>query len=123
MPVLFDLSVLGRPVFSDSLMVRACLRCCWLALWLWLPTHQVGAEVLTLTQAELTPRGLPASASAPVNLPYQWDRFHRGSAGEAHFQIPFSLAAVPSEPYGLYIPRLGNAYAIWLNGALNRMAI
>ena len=25
---------------------------------------------------------------------------------------------MPSEPYGLYIPRLGNAYAIWLNGAL-----
>ena len=99
-------------------MVRACLRCCWLALWLWLPTHQAGAEVLTLTQAVVTLPGLPASASAPVNLPYQWDRRHRGAAGEAHFQIPFSLAAVPSEPYGLYIPRLGNAYAIWLNGAL-----
>ncbi len=99
-------------------MVRACLRCCWLALWLWLPTHQAGAEVLTLTQAEVTLPGLPASASAPVNLPYPWDRHHRGAAGEAHFQIPFSLAAVPSEPYGLYIPRLGNAYAIWLNGAL-----
>jgi hypothetical protein len=101
-------------------MVRACLRCCWLALWLWLPTHQAGAEVLTLTQAEvmLTLRGLPVSASAPVRLPYQWDSRHSGQAGEAHFQIPFSLAAVPSEPYGLYIPRLGNAYAISLNGAL-----
>ena len=99
-------------------MVRACLRCCWLVLWLWLPINQAGAEVLTLTQAEITLPGLPASAPAPVNLPYQWDRHHRGAAGEAHFQIPFSLAAVPSEPYGLYIPRLGNAYAIWLNGAL-----
>jgi len=99
-------------------MVRACLRCCWLVLWLWLPINQAGAEVLTLTQAEVMLPGLPASAPAPVNLPYQWDRHHRGAAGEAHFQIPFSLAAVPSEPYGLYIPRLGNAYAIWLNGAL-----
>lgn len=32
--------------------------------------------------------------------------------------MPFFLEAVPAEPYGLYIPRLGNAYTIWLNGAL-----
>ena len=106
------------PIFPCILMVRACLGCCWLVLWLWLPAHQAGAEVLTLTKAEVTLPGLPASTPAPVNLPYQWDRHHRGAAGEAHFQIPFSLAAVPSEPYGLYIPRLGNAYAISLNGAL-----
>ena len=107
-------------VFPYDLMVRAWLGCGWLLLWLWLPINQAGAEVLTLTQAEvrLTLRGLPESASAPARLPYQWDRHHRGAEGEAHFQIPFSLAAVPSEPYGLYIPRLGNAYAIWLNGVL-----
>ncbi len=107
-------------VFPYDLMVRAWLGCGWLLLWLWLSINQAGAEVLTLTQAEvrLTLRGLPESASAPAWLPYQWDRHHRSSEGEAHFQIPFSLAAVPSEPYGLYIPRLGNAYAIWLSGVL-----
>ncbi|MCX7235197.1 MAG: histidine kinase, partial [Burkholderiales bacterium] len=107
-------------VFPYHLMVRAWLGCGWLLLWLWLPINQAGAEVLTLTQAEvrLTLRGLPESASAPVNLPYQWDSHQRGVAGEAYFQIPFSFAAAPSEPYGLYIPRLGNAYAIWLNGVL-----
>ena len=60
------------PIFSYTLVVRGCLRCCWLVLWLWLPTHQAGAEVLTLTQAEVTLPGLAASASAPVavGLPY-----------------------------------------------------
>ena len=107
-------------VFPYHLMVRAWLGCGWLLLGLWLPINQAGAEVLTLTQAEvrLTLRGLPESASAPVNLPYQWDSHQRGVAGEAYFQIPFSFAAAPSEPYGLYIPRLGNAYAIWLNSVL-----
>jgi hypothetical protein len=108
------------PAFSYPLKLRAWLRCSCLVLCLWLPTNQAGAEVLTLTQADvkLTLRGLPVSASAPAQLPYQWDSRHSGQGGEAYFQIPFSLGAVPSEPYGLYIPRLGNAYAIRLNGAL-----
>ena len=92
----------------------------WLWLGLWLSCGEARAEVMALTRAQVTAalQGSPASAPVAVELPYQWDRHHRGAAGEAHFQIPFSLAAVPSEPYGLYIPRLGNAYAIWLNGVL-----
>ena len=99
---------------------RVFWRCGWLAMWLWLSCGEARAEVMALTRAQVTAalQGSPASAPVAVELPYQWDRHHRGAAGEAHFQIPFSLAAVPSEPYGLYIPRLGNAYAIWLNGAL-----
>jgi len=103
---------------------RVFWRCGWLAMWLWLglwlSCGEARAEVMALARAQVTAalQGSPASAPVAVELPYQWDRHHRGAAGEAHFQIPFSLAAVPSEPYGLYIPRLGNAYAIWLNGAL-----
>lgn len=73
------------PVFPYDLMVRAWLGCGWLLFWLWLPINQAGAEVLTLTQAEvtLTLPGLPASASAPVTveLPYHWDIRHPGVGG------------------------------------------
>lgn len=57
-------------------------------------------------------------AEGPVKLPYHWDKLHPGFDGQAVFQVSFDLAARSAEPYGLYIARLGNAYEIWLNGAL-----
>mgnify|MGYP006146228529 CR=1 FL=1 len=43
-------------------------------------------------------------------------RFSAWAAAASRTHIPFSLAAVPVEPYSLYVPRLGNAYEVWLNG-------
>lgn len=52
------------------------------------------------------------------SLPYHWDRIHPGASGEVSFELSFDLDEVPATPFGLYIPRLGNAYEVWLNGAL-----
>jgi signal transduction histidine kinase len=93
-------------------------RCCFVLVWLWLAANQARAEVLALNHAQVTVILDDQRTDASVQLPYQWDSRHRGLGGEADFQIPFSLAMAPTEPYSLYVPRLGNRYAIWLNGRL-----
>ena len=81
-------------------------------------TMQVRAELLELRQgrAEVTVRG--QTHSQAIELPYHWDRLQKGKAGAATFELHFDLERVPDENLGLYIPRLGNAYEIWLNGRL-----
>ncbi len=78
------------------------------------------AQALTLdlraAQASVTVQG--QTTHAAVALPYHWDRQHTGLPGVASFDLPFSLQELPTGPYGLYVSRLGNAYEIWLNGAL-----
>ena len=93
-------------------------RCCFVLVWLWLAANQARAEVMALNHAQVTVILDDQRTDASVQLPYQWDSRHRGLGGEADFQIPFSLAMAPTEPYSLYVPRLGNRYAIWLNGRL-----
>lgn len=58
--------------------------------------------------------------AVPVALPYVWDVLHRGTRGRASFDIAFEfpVMARSDELYGLYVPRVGNGYDIWLNGAL-----
>ncbi|MDP9901717.1 sensor histidine kinase [Variovorax ginsengisoli] len=58
------------------------------------------------------------TASGPVVLPYHWDRQHGGRPGEAVFDLPFTLAEAPDQPWGLFIARVGNAFDIRLNGHL-----
>ncbi len=59
----------------------------------------------------------PTKAIDNVMLPYHWDRRHPGQAGVAVFDLAFKLdAQSPGETYAMYLPRVGNAYAIWLNG-------
>jgi signal transduction histidine kinase len=88
------------------------LLCC-----LWGP-GVVRAETLPLREASavLTIDGVSSTGS--VTLPYHWDRQHPGKAGAASFEIGFEWPATPTESYAMYIPRLGNAYEVWLNGNL-----
>jgi signal transduction histidine kinase len=53
-----------------------------------------------------------------VTLPYNWDRQHGGKAGFASFELPFKLDDEPETPWGIFIPRTGNVFDVWLNGAL-----
>ena len=53
---------------------------------------------------------------AAVTLPYHWDRVHQGRPGEARFTLPFRMAETPTEPWGLFIPRVGSAFDVALNG-------
>jgi len=76
------------------------------------------AQVQTLRQAEAVVTVGGVSARDTVSLPYHWERRHPGVGGGALFELRFHLDALPTEPHALYLPRLGNAYAIWLNGNL-----
>lgn len=90
--------------------------CFWcFALLLALPAQ---ALVMTLKQAQATVTVNGQTTHHVVSLPYHWDRHHAGLAGEAVFELPFELDQMPTEPFGLYVPRLGNAYEIWFNGVL-----
>ncbi len=77
------------------------------------------AEVMELTyaRATLTPEGR-AARTADVTLPYHWDREQRYRAGEAVFDVPFSLPEEPSQPWGIYFQRIGNSAEISLNGTI-----
>ncbi len=87
--------------------------------WLLLALPGVQAEVLELTYARATlmPEGRAARA-ADVTLPYHWDREQHYRAGEAVFDVPFSLPSEPSQPWGIYFQRIGSTAEISLNGAL-----
>jgi signal transduction histidine kinase len=95
-----------------------------LALWLTLlliPCAGAGAAEegpveLRSGTATVTVDG--ATRTAPVELSYHWDRQHPGRPGFASFDLPFTLAAAPETPWGIFIPRAGNVLEVSLNGAL-----
>lgn len=76
------------------------------------------AETVSLREATATLTIDGVSGAGRVSLPYHWDRQHPGKAGAASFEIEFDGPATPSDSYAMYIPRLGNAYEVWLNGNL-----
>ena len=79
---------------------------------------QAPAQTLELRAAHASVTVNGQTQQQALSLPYHWDRQHPGLAGSATFELAFELPAVPTEPYALYLPRLGNAYEIWLNGTL-----
>ena len=99
---------------------RRLLRAAVLAAgWLVLALTAARAEVLDLNYARamLLPEGR-AAQTADVTLPYHWDREQRYSAGEAIFDVPFSLPSQPTQPYGIYFQRIGSTAEISLNGTI-----
>ena len=75
------------------------------------------AEPMTLSEAQATVTINGKTQRGPLSLPYHWDRIHPGQRGEATFDFQFDLPNAPAEVWGIYLPRLGNAYEIWLNGS------
>jgi signal transduction histidine kinase len=65
--------------------------------------------------AEATPQ---EEIRTTAQLPFHWDRNFPATTGRASFDIPFTLERLPAYPYALYIPRVGNAFAIWINDVL-----
>jgi signal transduction histidine kinase len=53
-----------------------------------------------------------------VDLPYHVDREHRTRAAEGWFDVNFRVNRDADQPYGLYLPRVGNTAQIWLNDSL-----
>ncbi len=89
-------------------------------LWFVVAFAAVGpcaAEPLVLGEAQATVTVNGMTRSGPLDLPYHWDRTHPGQRGEATFDFRFNLPNAPADVWGIYLPRLGNAYEIWLNGS------
>lgn len=77
-----------------------------------------GAQVLTLNQAQASVIVNGETLRHGVALPYHWDRSNPGQPGQAIFDFTFELSQVPNDVWGIYLPGLGNAYQVWLNGTL-----
>ena len=94
-----------------------------LALGLAGPLHADGPgepdrRALELREARATIMVDGQTQRRQLSLPYHWDRHNPGRAGRATFELDFTLPEAPDEPWSLYLPRLGNAYEVWLNGML-----
>lgn len=77
-----------------------------------------GPPALELREAHATVVVDGHSERRVLGLPYHWDRHNPGRAGRASFDMAFALNEAPHEPWAIYLPRLGNAYEVWLNGML-----
>ncbi|SFP84317.1 MULTISPECIES: histidine kinase [unclassified Variovorax] len=90
-----------------------------LALWSgWAGWAHAADAPIELRRGTVTTEVDGVRRSEPVELSYHWDRQHRGRSGFASFDLPFELAAAPSMPWGIFIPRTGNVFEVELNDAL-----
>lgn len=100
--------------------MRAMLRCVLLALaalGAGLAAAEAPSERLLVLQHGTVVSSVDGRTQEDaVSLPYHWDRLHRGRPGEARFTLPFSVAETPTEPWGLFIPRVGSVFDVALNG-------
>lgn len=94
------------------------------ALLLWVCGPLAAQEpVVTLDRAVLTfiPAGGSPQARGTVSLPLHWDVAYVGDSGRAELHLAFDSPPAwqgRHEPFTLYIPRLGSAYEVRLNGTL-----
>ena len=81
--------------------------------------HSSPAGIVELDRATVaaTLNGWP-HAPEEISLPLHWDVAYRGQSGTAHVTLSFPRPGqqIAGEPYMLFIPRIGNAYSIALNG-------
>jgi len=95
------------------------LLCCCLGAAAWAGQ---GDGLLVLDRAHVVAQVDGQAQAGEVSLPYHWDRVHRTHGGWGQFELAFSLYDIPSDPWGAYLPRVGNAYRFWLNGNLLQAA-
>ncbi|RYY94989.1 MAG: histidine kinase, partial [Comamonadaceae bacterium] len=79
------------------------------------------AQVLTLDHGTVTTTVAGQTRTAALALPYHWDREQAAQPGRARFALPFRLAERPSVPWAVYIPRVGTAFDLRVNGELLRV--
>lgn len=73
---------------------------------------------IELRQAQATVVVDGRTEKRQLTLPYHWDRNNPGRFGQASFDLALTLTEVPQQPWSIYLPRLGNAYEVWVNGML-----
>jgi signal transduction histidine kinase len=83
--------------------------------------HSAPEGTIELERATLvaTLNGWPQPA-AEIRLPLHWDVLYRARSGIGRLTLPFPrpTARGGDEPYMLFIPRIGNAYTVALNGTV-----
>ncbi len=89
----------------------------WVAL-AGMPSTGVAEVLQTLVHAHVTTVIDSQLHKRHVELPYAWDKENKGLAGSASFEVDFPARAASNEPWALFVVKVGNAYEIWLNGAL-----
>lgn len=97
------------------------LRACWVLAWLpaVAAAQSTGLKAgwVRVDRATLVLQSDASQAIAPrdVNLPFHWDRMIGRVDGVASFRAAVSWP--PHEgPLAVYFPRIGNAYAVFING-------
>ena len=85
---------------------------------LWCMAQASLANQLELRHAHVSVTVGQQTREQDITLPYHWDRHNPGQPGKAEFQFVFDLPSANRDPWALYIPKLGNAYEVWLNGML-----
>ena len=89
----------------------------FVALWVGIAAAEGPSEpMLALRSGSVVSVVDGRTQEAAVTLPYHWDRVHQGRPGEARFTLPFRMAETTAEPWGLFIPRVGSAFDVALNG-------
>ena len=96
-----------------ALLLMACGSCV-----AWGTARAAVVEPIELRTGHVTSTVDGVTQKGVVELPYNWDRQHFGKAGSAQFDLPFTLDVAPATPWGIFIPRTGNVFEVWLNGAL-----
>jgi signal transduction histidine kinase len=76
------------------------------------------ADLLTLRHAQAVITVAGQTRLETLELPYNWDIHNQGQHGAADFEVHFNLQEPPQDPWGMFLPSVGNAYDIWLNHTL-----
>ena len=92
----------------------------WL-LWCFAAATSAATQPLTLDSGSVTTTVDGQTRTAPLALPYHWDREQSAQPGTARFDLPFTLERRPDVPWGVYIPRVGNVFELRVNGELLRV--
>ena len=90
----------------------------WTMLWGACLATQAHAKTMVLQEAMADVYVDGKLSHVQATLPYHWDKLHSGQQGQGVFYFNFPFEAVVGETYALYATKLGNAYAISLNGEL-----
>lgn len=71
-------------------------------------------QVQRLDRAQLSAVPPAGTHRTEVQLPDSWNKANRQGTWE--YALAFTLPALPTETWGLYVPRVGNRFSIQLNG-------
>lgn len=84
------------------------------------PSRAALAEIIELRHpsAVIQPEGSTALSVPSVALPFNWDPQYASRNGIADFRFTFRRPPGEANLHGLFFERIGNRYAIWLNGVL-----